>query len=780
MKLRSLFFLMMIGLVPSVRATHIIGGEMIYKHLGNNLYKITLKVYRDCNTGQAPFDDPAYIGVYNSSGVYIDSIKIGNPAISQIQPTLNNPCILTPPNICVEQAIYTINKTLPPVSGGYTLVYQRCCRNATIINILDPQDAGSTYMAQIPDVGTYGYNSSPFFNSFPPITICAGTPLIYDHSATDPDGDQLVYSFCTPYIGADASAPMPHIPTPPPYSTIVWGSSFSVNNQISSSPPMTINASTGLLTANPYAVGQYVVGICVKEYRNGVLLEEHRRDFQFNVTPCDPLVLAKFGSSIGNADTVLACGQYSISFNNTSIGMQHCLWDFGNPNSSSDTTSVVSPSYTYAGVGDYPVTLIVNPGMPCADTLVKMVRIHLPNHTDFSVDTVCASTPTQFTDLSSTLDGVISSWVWEFDDGGIAFTSNPSHIYSEGGVYSVTLVSATNFGCKDTATKSVLVYSLPVPDAKPDTMICDIDSLTLYSEGGVNYAWAPNYNLNNSGIAQPIAQPDLNTTYTVTVTDIHGCVNIDSAIILVVDTVIASAGPDTVICENQPLLLSSSNAVYYQWEPNNLCSTPDQEQTFVHPTLNTTFTVTSFIGSCFDLDTVIVLVKPAPIPEAGDSGTINQGETFFLNGSGGGTYLWTPPYNLSDPTYASPSATPLHTVTYVLTVTNEFGCSANDSVIVNVTHIHELFLPNAFTPNLDGTNDFFVYFTKGIKQIVDFKIFNRWGQVVYSFNESDQTPWEGTAPDGRECAAGVYVYYIHAQTFDEDIIEKKGNITLLR
>ena len=123
---------MMIGLVPSVRATHIIGGEMIYKHLGNNLYKITLKVYRDCNTGQAPFDDPAYIGVYNSSGVYIDSIKIGNPAISQIQPTLNNPCILTPPNICVEQAIYTINKTLPPVSGGYTLVYQRCCRNAKI------------------------------------------------------------------------------------------------------------------------------------------------------------------------------------------------------------------------------------------------------------------------------------------------------------------------------------------------------------------------------------------------------------------------------------------------------------------------------------------------------------------------------------------------------------------------------------------------------------------------------------------------------------------------
>ena len=164
-------------------------------------------------------------------------------------PTLNNPCILTPPNICVEQAIYTINKTLPPVSGGYTLVYQRCCRNATIINILDPQDAGSTYMAQIPDVGTYGYNSSPFFNSFPPITVCAGTPLIYDHSATDPDGDQLVYSFCTPYIGADASAPMPHIPTPPPYSTIVWGSSFSVNNQISSSPPMTIgkqrNAAAG-------------------------------------------------------------------------------------------------------------------------------------------------------------------------------------------------------------------------------------------------------------------------------------------------------------------------------------------------------------------------------------------------------------------------------------------------------------------------------------------------------------------------------------------------------
>ena len=176
-----------------------------------------------------------------------------------------------------------------------------------------------------------------------------------------------------------------------------------------------------------------------------------------------------------------------------------------------------------------------------------------------------------------------------------------------------------------------------------------------------------------------MAQPDVNTSYVVTVTDQHNCLNTDTAIILVVDTVISLAGPDTVICINQPLQLFSSNAVYYQWQPAPLTSNSIIYDPYVFPIVNTTFTVTSYIGSCFDIDTVTVGVNPIPIVNAGPDGTINQGEKFQLLGSGGGSYLWFPPNDLSDPTYDWPLAFPLNTTTYILTVTNEFNCSATDT-----------------------------------------------------------------------------------------------------
>ncbi len=780
--MRLKYFLLFVNLLFSsgVFATHIIGGEITYKYLGNNNYKITLKVYRDCNTGQAPFDDPAVLGVFNGQGALISTLNLGNPSVTLVQPNLNNPCITTPPDICVEQAIYTSIENLPALSGGYQVVYQRCCRNGTILNILDPGNVGSTYIAKIPDVSVFGINSSPYFNNYPPIAVCEGMQLSFDHSATDPDGDVLVYSFCTPYEGADALNPMPQPPNPPPYGTVIWLPPFSVSNQVSSTPQMAINATTGLLTAFPNAIGQYVVGVCVKEYRNGVLLGEDRRDFQFNVTPCNPVVDAKFNTSIGNQDTVLACGQYSISFNDNSIGAQNLNWDFGDLSTTLDQSTAAQPSYTYPGIGNYTVTLIVNQGLPCSDTATRVVSIHFPIQTDYTFDTVCALSSTGFQDESITLEGIMSAWKWIFNDGSTSLVQNPPHIFDQGGSYTVTLISANNFGCKDTISKSVLVYSLPVPNAGPDTMICDIDSLHLFAENGINYSWSPNYNLSNSSIANPLAQPDFNTTYIVTVTDAHNCVNIDSAIILVVDTVISVAGPDTTICLDQPLQLFSSNAVYYQWEPASLTSNPDVVAPFVYPQVNTTFTVTSFIGSCFDIDTVIVFVNPIPVANAGQGGTINQGEKIQLQGSGGGIYLWAPSADLSNPASDWTQAFPLNTTTYTLTITNEFGCSSQDTLVIIVTHIHELYVPNAFTPNGDGTNDFFIYFTKGIRKINELKIYNRWGQIVYSSNGYDETPWEGTSPKGLVSPMGVYVYYIVAETYDGDLITKKGNTTLLR
>ncbi|MFM7726705.1 MAG: hypothetical protein ACKO7B_08385, partial [Flavobacteriales bacterium] len=179
----------------SAHAAHIVGGEIYYDYLGNNQYLITLVVYRDCES-TTPFDDNASLGVFETAtGDLYDSfnMSLGNADVSNMPPILQNPCNLLPPQVCIEQAIYTINVTLPPISGGYTLAYQRCCRGNGIDNLLVDQQ-GMTLSTTIPDAEDIngGTNSSARFTDLPPVSLCRGSEFYFDHGATDPDGDELV------------------------------------------------------------------------------------------------------------------------------------------------------------------------------------------------------------------------------------------------------------------------------------------------------------------------------------------------------------------------------------------------------------------------------------------------------------------------------------------------------------------------------------------------------------------------------------------------------------
>jgi hypothetical protein len=106
------------------------------------------------------------------------------------------------------------------------LVYERCCRNGTINNLNNPGNQGATYTATIPPTNAYR-NSSPVFNKFPPTFICANSPLSFDNSATDLNGDSLVYSLCTPNDGASQSDPAPTTPNNPPYFPISWQAPYN-------------------------------------------------------------------------------------------------------------------------------------------------------------------------------------------------------------------------------------------------------------------------------------------------------------------------------------------------------------------------------------------------------------------------------------------------------------------------------------------------------------------------------------------------------------------------
>ncbi|HYV93752.1 MAG TPA: PKD domain-containing protein [Chitinophagales bacterium] len=763
-------------------AFHIIGGEIYYTCLGNNDYQVTLKIYRDCSNAQAAqYDDPAFVTIYNATGLLVQTFNVFFPGATSVQPDLSNPCLMVPPNICVEQGVYQFTANLPPTPGGYDISYQRCCRNSTIFNIIDPANTGATYTTHIPDVTVATCNSSPRFTNYPPIVICSGTPLVFDHSATDPDGDVLRYSLCTPNQGATAGSPQPNPAPPPPYDPIFWASPYTVNNQIGGNPPMKIDSITGLLTADPVNLGQYVVGICVKEYRNGLFISQNVRDFQFNVTTCNPTIVADFSSLTSVAtfnDTLLVCGTATVVFNNLSFGSNDYAWDFGVPGITTDVSVLDNPTYTYPDTGVYKVMLVAAPGLLCGDTTYKYIEIRNGVNADFNFQNECIGNPFQFVDLSAALDGILASWQWTFGDGGSSLLQNPSHTYTSSGNFNVTLTTYNSYGCSQTISKQVTVFAIPVVNAAPDTFICNVDSVTLHADNGVSYLWQPNYNISDTSSPNPVVDPKTTTVYEVTVTNANGCQSIDSVTIQVTDTVIASAWPDTTICEGQFVQLQAQGAVYYVWNPqaglnNALIGNP-----VASPSSTTMYIVDSYIGSCLDEDTLLIIVLPRPIPDAGPDVTINQGETTQLNATGGENYLWQPPDALSDPNIFNPVANPLNTITYTVTVTGANGCKAIDSITITVTHDHEILVPTAFTPNGDGLNDVFQFFTRGIARITSVKIFSRWGEMIY-YSPNGEEGWDGTYK-GLDCEIETYAYLIDGITYDGDAIQKTGPLTLIR
>ncbi|MDX1910624.1 MAG: gliding motility-associated C-terminal domain-containing protein [Saprospiraceae bacterium] len=353
-------------------ATHIVGGEITYRCLSNELYEITLTVYRDCYNGVPDFDNPAIIGVYENSpdSILIKKLSLGYNTFSNdtLPVVLNNPCLTAPPNVCVHKATYRIITTLPFNPVGYLLVYQRCCRNRLIRNLPDPLNTGISFVAEISPEAQMQCNDAATFINWPPVAICVHQPIDFDHSATDPDGDSLAYRLCTPYNGPDSLRPVPNPPYAPPFEELLWlDPPYNLSNLLGGDP-LTIDPMTGFMTGIPHTIGNFVVGVCVDEFRNGALLSTTRRDFQYNVADCGEPNAAFFLPDI-------QCDDLTVQFINQSANSSTFQWYFDWENDLSATATSFSTSYTYPDTGLYTVALIAAPGLPCADTFFQQIHL---------------------------------------------------------------------------------------------------------------------------------------------------------------------------------------------------------------------------------------------------------------------------------------------------------------------------------------------------------------------------------------------------------------------
>ena len=435
-------------------ATHIVGGDIRYEQTGNETYVVTLTVYRDCgpdNVNETGFDDFPSVGIYEN-GVLIQNLLLSlfDAEVSNLTSDLDNPCLTLPPEVCVERAVYSDTVTLPTSNIGYDLVYQRCCRNPSIINILLPDDSGATFWTQIPPVSTAAQNSSPIFNNLPPIGLCANSAFVFDHSATDLDGDQLVYSFCDPLLGADPFQPAPSPPPPPPFLSVAWSAGFSSDYQITSNPAFQIDPTTGLITGTPTQIGQFVFGVCVEEYRDGVLLSKTNRDFQFNVVLCA-------GTQSPNFGVEDLCVGTTLQFENYSAQEENWLWDFGVDSGTSDTSTEFEPSFDFPDYGEYVVTLVSNPGETCSDSVQQVISVIPEDPLELQYSYAVPGPCSESTEIGLSFTGEGADVVvWEFGDGSMDEGFQLSHQYDDFGEYSITVL-AYNEVCDYEESSSVTI-----------------------------------------------------------------------------------------------------------------------------------------------------------------------------------------------------------------------------------------------------------------------------------------------------------------------------------
>ncbi len=559
--------------LTSLNATHLVGGQLNYRSLGNNYYEVTVIVRRDCIYGAdtVPFDNPALLGVFYGNGSR--AIRVGYDGVvplklmnnDTLQEKVDNYCPGKYKEVCVHQTIYRDTILLPFDERGYILAYQRCCRNETLLNIKEPLETGATYVAHITPDNLKQKNSNPVFGPFPPIYACVNKPYYFNHGAKDIDPeDSLVYSFCTPYKGKTRLNPAGR-PDDPPFDTVVWETSYGLDRLVGS--PVFIDSKTGEITFTPTIRGQFLIGVCVQEYRNGKLIGYSKRDFEINIVACGIQPTAHFSRSS------LLCDGLDVTFTDSSQNALSYFWYFDFQNDRNLNSTAIHPSVKYPKPGFYEVVLIVKNG-ECDDTARQIIQVIDPQlKPDFLIQTDCNKSITISLTDQSTASGAIVKRNWKLKSPKDLLTSmdvNPIFMLTGDGFIEIELEITDENGCTASIKKSVELKLVDVELSASDTSICFGDSIHLVKNPNprLSYKWEPVGSLDLTNPSDPIAKPKTTTTYSVTITD-GPCSAIRQITVKVKDKIKFSLSGDTLICDQRFSLFAKSDSTQiFNWSLN--------------------------------------------------------------------------------------------------------------------------------------------------------------------------------------------------------------------
>ena len=669
-------------------AAHLVGSEIYYECLNDSSYRVTIKVYRDCKqtTGAQSFDAQITVGIYKGDGTLYRFVTVALSQENDVPVNVDYPCVQEP-EVCIKEGIYRFTQVIPPSELGYDLVWHRCCRADDISNIVNSGNEGMSVWAHIPaiEAGQPLCNNSPKFNADPPILICTDQDLEVNSSASDPDGDSLVYELCAPFNGAntDPGAPVTSTPDPPPLNPVNFSAPYSATYPLPSSPPMSID-SLGIIRLKPTQAGRYVVGICVKEYRDGKLIATHLRDFHFQVLFCPRLAFVQ-----PLPDTLVLCRPFTVNYQADASNAVSVFWDFGDPTTSNDTSSSFNPSYTYPAPGTYTVTLTALNAQGCGDTAYAKAVIRNAVRPDFDYVKVCPGEPVQFSSTSVSEAGNIIRYSWKFGDGDTSDLPNPQHQYTSGGSFTVSLEIFTDQGCSERILKLLTFHPKPVPNFNYQKVCLNqavqFNNQSSISSGSIaSYQWDFGDGSPTGSGSNPQHSYSDTGTYIIRMIAIsdQGCIDSVSKSLYVKPYPVASVMSDTSTCKDKGIQLTASGGSSYLWMPAKTLSQANIANPVASPTVPTVYTVIVSDDCASDTATIAIGIYPDPIPDFSyvpkcanepisftDLSTSNI-QSWQWNFPGGATA------NTGNPSYTFNDNGP-HIVT--LTVSNQFGCDSSIS-----------------------------------------------------------------------------------------------------
>jgi gliding motility-associated-like protein len=496
--------------------------------------------------------------------------------------------------------------------------------------------------------------------------------------------------------------------------------------------------------------------------------------------------------SINNASQCVN-GNSFVFTNNTTIGSGAVsyTWTFGDGGSANTTNA----TYSYSTPGTYVVKLVATTNNGCADSTTQTVTVNPKPTVSFSINAAnqcLTGNQFIFTNQSSISAGTLTH-LWSFGDGNISIQPSTTYTYSAQGTYTVKLVSASALGCRDSISRSVTVYPMPSGSlATPSTnLLCEGGNVLLSATGGNTYQWFINGGaiVGATNATHAATQPG---TYTVNLISSNNCTAqaTGSVTLQLVQKPTANFTYDKY-CAGFPTQFNNqsntanSNVVTYNWSFGVGQGTSTlQNPSYTFPTASV-YSVSLVVTpvACPSLATAITKPVTTVAPPANQrytslNGVENRDLQLEARTFGGASYSWSPSSGLNNALIANPVYNYNAEVDYVITITTGIGCIIKDTQLVRIFKEKEIYVPKGFSPNGDGNNDKIFPRLVGVRTLNYFKVYNRWGQLLYQTSNVNEG-WDGIFR-GTKQPMETYVWIAEGIDIDNNSIKRTGTFLLLR